>query len=751
MNNQKAYSTFWLKNFDQLTGMYNDPSMRTSPEYIIKLSQVRRGIANFVRIVTGRDIPVHFSTGKDSYAAKDQAGREFIVISATADPTKFDANVGTALHEAAHIVLSNKTNIPESTPLFPLLHVLGKQSIAEFVPPVMLNHAARLNLDPEKVKALVKKMINFLEDRRIDQWMYQNAIGYRGYYDRMYETYWLNPKISALLMHPKTHVPLVKNYMFHTINMMNHAANPTYLPGLEEIWELVDLDNITRFNNDPKWDTWKSSRAEKFEERVSVGHVYPLPTLPEIVATAIRIVGIILKNAEKVNATPNQDQSQFGNVQSTKGSKSDESDVGSDGDVDPDNWDVPDETFDEEVDAPNPYNSIDENGQCDENQDQSSIKEKAEEKSKKNKKSEDSEVNEEVDSILDQQEKFLDGDVEKEYIDRRAESMVSAMESSQAELKVIDGDFGSNAKVIVYKRLTTQLISSPSFIFSKTYGNIPKKDPMLEKAINEGSRMGNLLAQRLQVMVNESPISYTRRPHGKIDKRLLAGLGVGDEKVFKHIHMKKYSPVLVHLSVDASFSMRGEKWYNAMRLATALAKAADKIRNLEVVISLRGGDGIAHVVMAHDSRVDSFINLKRTFPYLMPVSGTPEGLCFAAIKEQILSDSKRSTRKYFVNISDGEPWFTWDKLVEIGGNQVPVKQNYQGEPAWHHTAQQVHEIKMAGILVLSYFVCKQDESDARRDHLEAAFKRMYGKSAKFIDTTSVTYILSTLNELFLTK
>src|SRR4051812_19410923 len=108
MSTQQSHSSYWLDrqtiNALQMVRIY--PSYKTSPEYIMRLSGVRRAIANFVRIVAGRDIPVHFSTGKKSFAATNKADEEVIVISATDDPDLFDANVGTALHEAAHMLLS---------------------------------------------------------------------------------------------------------------------------------------------------------------------------------------------------------------------------------------------------------------------------------------------------------------------------------------------------------------------------------------------------------------------------------------------------------------------------------------------------------------------------------------------------------------------------------------------------------------------------------------------------------------------
>ena len=70
---------------------------------LIKLTSRRRAIANFVNILTGQSIPVEFSSrGGENYTD----GKK-VVISADAKNETFDADVGLALHEASHILLSD--------------------------------------------------------------------------------------------------------------------------------------------------------------------------------------------------------------------------------------------------------------------------------------------------------------------------------------------------------------------------------------------------------------------------------------------------------------------------------------------------------------------------------------------------------------------------------------------------------------------------------------------------------------------
>jgi nitric oxide reductase activation protein len=91
---------------------------------------------------------------------------------------------------------------------------------------------------------------------------------------------------------------------------------------------------------------------------------------------------------------------------------------------------------------------------------------------------------------------------------------------------------------------------------------------------------------------------------------------------------------------------------------------------------------------------------------------------------------------YFLNISDGEPYF--------GNNDL----YYSGEVAYEHTRKMVKEIEGMGIKILSYFV---DQWVSKGDEPSSGFKRMYGSGARLIDLTNVSQITKTMNQLFLSK
>lgn len=803
----QPHSVFWLgESLYRAMGTLQS----NTPEYAMLLSSIKKGVANYVRIVTGRDIPVHFNKGKQSFATADDR----IIIAASDDPEKIDVNVGLALHEAAHLRLSKKTSTPESIPLYSFLEVLRKEG-SYFISSKLRDDMLRLNRSGDDVIKEIKLVVNVLEDRRIDQWMYSAMPGYRPYYEALYDELWHNPTIDKALRSPLTHRPLLKYYRLHIINLTNVNAHPDYLPGLRDIWNLINLPTIHRLSNDPLWETWQKDAREYKHGAYS----YNAEKMPELLRTAIRIVEIMYANAQRPDQVPDDDDvledmarekmkvskpskktkkkdeepeelpdeddfdsddspssddsedssaptdeeidDESGEERSTDDVDADASDVddseGDDsesseeengGDVDSDEDDSDEGTGDESDDG----SSSDSSDREVDGAEASKLPDTAEDdrpvkKAKRDFKEDD------LDKAMQSQEKLLEGEVEKEQITEAVQREIEAVESSGAELKSVGDTFKHKCTCIVYNLLTNDLLRSPSFAFTKTNGTLPQLCASSVTGVKEGEQLGNILAHRLRIMADENTLIYTRQQHGKLDKRLISGLGYGAENVFNHSLTERMDPVMLHLSLDASTSMEGEKWKNAMMLATALAKAAEKVRTLEVVITMRSGDmqNRAQIAVVYDSRKDRFTKVRQMFPYLHPHGGTPEGLSFEAIKEKFL-DGTRGVRRYFVNISDGEPCFFWS---------TPTGQyRYEGETAWTHTARQVKEFRDSGITVLSYFVHGHSRSVSwydpsmgsglsREDYSKKAFTAMYGRDAAFIDVKNMTDIARTLNGMFL--
>ena len=258
--------------------------------------------------------------------------------------------------------------------------------------------------------------------------------------------------------------------------------------------------------------------------------------------------------------------------------------------------------------------------------------------------------------------------------------------------------------------------------------------------------MGTILGKKLQVRGESRETKWTRLDSGRIDKRLIAELGFGNERVFNTSFVESYSDAFLHISVDASGSMGGDKWTNTQTAVAAIAKACSMINNVDLVISYRSTQNASNsyrrsgdqtyplMLIAYDSRVDKINKVRNLFHLLRPSGTTPEGLCFeAVIKEiEVGSNDKDS---YFLNFSDGMPMFQNSDI------------DYYHDTAINHTAKMVKEIRSRGVKVLSYFISSRYDS---RDEKET-FTKMYGSDAEFIDVTSVLPVAKTMNKRFLKK
>ena len=87
-------SAYWLKETRNTDDNFD----------LIELANTQRAISNFVKIQTGKDIPVEFYAHNDGDSMTD--GKK-IVISSTINPHTLDAVVGTALHESAHCIYTD--------------------------------------------------------------------------------------------------------------------------------------------------------------------------------------------------------------------------------------------------------------------------------------------------------------------------------------------------------------------------------------------------------------------------------------------------------------------------------------------------------------------------------------------------------------------------------------------------------------------------------------------------------------------
>jgi len=206
MNNKSAY---WLSHIPE--EKFN----------LIELAHTQRAISNFVKILTKEEIPVEFIPNNNSTSMTD--GKK-IAISSTINMHNIDSVVGLALHEGAHC---------KHTDFF----VLKK----------IANRLLEVNLMGGR--RWIELLLNFIEDKRIDNLVYHNAPGYQDYYRAMYERYYYSKTVDQGLTGKEYRGENWEHYMFRIINMFNKNADTTALKMLPEIYKVVDLKNIGRLTS----------------------------------------------------------------------------------------------------------------------------------------------------------------------------------------------------------------------------------------------------------------------------------------------------------------------------------------------------------------------------------------------------------------------------------------------------------------------------------------------------------------------
>jgi len=659
MSNKNNYSSFWLDNgWDNNSSIFDDEPVKKGVD-LVALASYRRAISNFVSIVTGEsDIKVTFKANGDSYT-----DGKSVVISSKLDDKLFDSTVGLALHEGSHIKLSD----------FDFLKGLEHQ-----IPQEYFNRAEAKGYQKYEVVSMVKDLLNYVEDRRIDYFVFTNSPGYKGYYHSLYDKYFHSKVIDKALKSSEYTSSDWDSYIFRIINLTNKNSDLDALPDLRKIRKLI-FSNVKSLN----------STEEAFNIALDVFHIL-LENFPDGVEKEDEETGEV--------SVQKGDGDSDGNGESVDGDGSE--DGGSDGG-----------------------------------------KPELTDNQKK-----------QLENAINKQKKFMDGDISKKALSKKDKSSMDAVESAGMSYVDVAKDMTDRwsgkktpTKVLLVKKFNKALAESDtvSMIYKPDYswGNMEEN----QKAINDGLVKGTILGRKLQVRGESRETKWTRLDSGRIDKRLIAELGFGNERVFNSTFVESYSDAFLHISVDASGSMSGRKWLNTQTCVAAIAKACSMINNVDLVISYRstqssgggyGRSGKSYPLMlvAYDSRVDKINKIRNIFQLLRPSGTTPEGLCFEAVMKEIEPASKDKD-SYFLNFSDGMPMFGNDDI------------DYHHDTAIDHTNKMVKMTRDRGVKVLSYFI--GDEYDMERS--TRTFKRMYGNDAEFIDVTSVLPVAKTMNKAFLKK
>jgi uncharacterized protein YaaR (DUF327 family) len=162
------HSNYWIGNDlfkDDDSSLIDKEDKKSSN--LMALASYKRAIGNFVNIVTNDNIKVKFDERGDSYT-----DGKTVTISAKMDGKDFDSTVGLALHEGSHIKLTDFTTLSDLR-----ANDYPKHITYDYLESLEEKHGMGYNQTRSYVQGIVKDLINIIEDRRIDYYIYSTSPG----------------------------------------------------------------------------------------------------------------------------------------------------------------------------------------------------------------------------------------------------------------------------------------------------------------------------------------------------------------------------------------------------------------------------------------------------------------------------------------------------------------------------------------------------------------------------------------------
>ena len=356
----------------------------------------------------------------------------------------------------------------------------------------------------------------------------------------MYDKYFHSNVVDKGLKSSEHRDETWESYMFRLINITNKNRDLNALKGLRKIWNLLDLKNISR-----------------------------LRTTDESLELAGKIFMIIQNNIDEYMDT---DPQQGGDGQGQDGDTDGKSDMSSDSNP--------------TADAPPMEGNGSGEGKDskgDDGKDDGSTDKKGSQSigigNKNGAGGDFTPLNDRQKKMLEnaikKQEKFLDGDIQKKTITKADKKKIDTLDQADIETEVtgkgLQQGYYRNAsqgvQTYVIKNVTKNLIDSGIVPHLGTW-----RQDENDKAVRKGITLGTILGKKLKTRNEERIDNTPRMKSGKLNGRMLHEIGFGNFQIFDQININTATPCLLHISIDASSSMGGDKWYNTQTAAVAIAK-----------------------------------------------------------------------------------------------------------------------------------------------------------------------------------
>jgi hypothetical protein len=317
---------------------------------------------------------------------------------------------------------------------------------------------------------------------------------------------------------------------------------------------------------------------------------------------------------------------------------------------------------------------------------------------------------EQIEKLFKKQLDLINGETKKTKLTKAEAQKVDAITSVDFDEEIVARNFVDDYGRFNPRGVKTFIVRNINKTFMDSEVSAPfgvRSYGWRRRDISRYIALGKLLAKKLQIRNEERVTTSTRLKSGRIDARLLHEIGSSNYDIFKQITIHEYQPSYIHLSIDQSGSMNGDKFEESVKLAVMFAVAAKQIKNLHVVVSARSvysdnysygrGKSTMHdtpyLIYLYDSNKHNLAHIRDVFETIQTTNTTPEGLCFEAIMGEIMKQSA-NTDAYFINLCDGQPFMVNERIQFA----------YRGQAAQTHSRKQVERMRARGINVLTYFI-----------------------------------------------
>ena len=165
-----------------------------------------------------------------------------------------------------------------------------------------------------------------------------------------------------------------------------------------------------------------------------------------------------------------------------------------------------------------------------------------------------------LDNAIKKQEEFMDGEVKKKKVSKSDKNKIDQLDKADIKSEVVGKGFnksswstGSNGvQTYIINNLTKGLCESNMIGMLST--SEWRQNQMIEN-IKKGTQLGTLLGKKLKTRNEERVTSTPRMKSGKLSGRMIHEIGFGNFDIFEQTLVSKATPVVLHISIDASSSM----------------------------------------------------------------------------------------------------------------------------------------------------------------------------------------------------